>query len=115
MNSGSEKVQQLQIITRHARKRMNTRGISSSAVSAVIQYGRFFYVRGAKVYVIGRREVESYGDVGIDLSGFEGIHVVCSLEGVIITTYRNKNLRGLRPRRRNRSRRRPSNRSGLIN
>ena len=60
--------------------------------------GRVVYVRGAKIYVIGRKEVESFLRKGIELADFEGIHVVCSPEGVVLTTYRNRDFRGLRPR-----------------
>ena len=64
----------------------------------MLDYGRVAYVRGAKIYVIGRKEVESFLRKGIELADFEGIHVVCSPEGVVLTTYRNRDFRGLRSR-----------------
>ena len=79
---------------------MTTRRISQTALSAVINYGRVVYVRGAKIYVIGRKEIEAFLRKGIELTDFEGIHVVCSPEGTIMTTYRNRDFRGLRPRSR---------------
>lgn len=46
---------------------------------------------------------------GADLRELEGMHVVCSPEGVILTVYRNHDLRGLKPSRRShRFRRRPA-------
>lgn len=87
-----------QVITTHARMRMTARRVSETALSAVLAYGRVAYVRGAKIYVIGRKEVESFLRKGIELADFEGIHVVCSPEGVVLTTYRNRDFRGLRPR-----------------
>ena len=89
-----------QTITKHAWMRMNTRRISQTALSAVINYGRVVYVRGAKIYVIGRKEVEAFLRKDIELTDYEGIHVVCSPEGTIMTTYRNRDFRGLRPRSR---------------
>ena len=88
---------QSQVITTHARMRMMARRISETALSAVIDYGRIVYVRGAKIYVIGRKEVTKFLRQGVELADYEGIHVVCSTEGVILTTYRNRDFRGLRP------------------
>lgn len=86
-----------QAITRHARMRMTARRIPKTALSAVLEYGRVVYVRGAKIYVIGRKEVTKFLRRGVELADFEGIHVVCTPEGVVLTTYRNRNFRGLRP------------------
>ena len=88
---------QSQVITTHARMRMMARRISETALSVVIDYGRVVYVRGAKIYVIGRKEVTKFLRQGVELADYEGIHVVCSTEGVILTTYRNRDFRGLRP------------------
>ena len=91
--------------TLHVRKRMTARRISKTALLAVLQYGRMVYVRGAKIHVIGRKEVRAFLRKGIELADFEGIHVVCSLDGAIMTTYRNRDFRGLRPRGRRHRRR----------
>ncbi len=93
------------VITTHARMRMMARRISETALSTVIKYGRVVYVRGAKIYVIGRKEVTRFLRKGIELADFEGIHVVCSSEGDVLTTYRNRDFRGLRPQGRRRNRR----------
>ena len=93
-----------QFITRHAQMRMKARRISETALASVLEYGRVVYVRGAKIYVIGRKEVTKFLRRGVELADFEGIHVVCSPDGAVMTTYRNRGFRGLRPRRRRRKR-----------
>ena len=98
-------IQQSRIITPHARMRMTARQISEAALSAVMEYGRVAYVRGAKIHVVGRREVAAFLRKGVDLADFEGIHVVCSTDGAVMTTYRNRDFRGLRPRGRRYGRR----------
>lgn len=100
MSQNCTSLQAGQNITKHAWTRMSARRISQTALTAVINYGRVVYVRGAKIYVIGRKEVEAFLRKGIKLTDFEGIHVVCSPEGNILTTYRNRDFRGLRPRSR---------------
>lgn len=87
-------------ITEHAAKRMAGRRISPEALEAVLNYGREVYIRGAQVFAIGRKEVLRYQRDGIDLSDYEGIQVVCSVDDSVVTTYRNPDFRGLRPRSR---------------
>ena len=87
-------------LSRHAWERMSGRGLSPDAVRRVLDYGRVAHVRGAAIYAVGRKEVDRFGDVGIDLSDVEGVQVVCSNSGVVITVYRNRDFRGLRPRSR---------------
>ncbi len=92
-------------LTRHAWRRMTSRGISSAAVEAALAYGRTVYARGAAINVIGRKEVEQFGRMGINLSAFEGVQVVCSPDGAVMTTYRNRDFRGLRASHRKSTRR----------
>jgi hypothetical protein len=90
-------------LTNHARDRMVGRRLSATAVSATLDYGRTLHIRGAEVHFLGRREVRKYYRLGVDLSHLEGLLVVCSNDGVILTVYRNKqspNLRERTPRRR---------------
>ena len=84
-------------LSQHAWKRMCSRGISSHSVQRVIHYGRVAHVRGATIYAVGRKEVERHKRNGVDLSKVEGVHVVSSKDGKVITVYRNHDLRGLRP------------------
>tara|TARA_B100000678_G_scaffold283835_1_gene284471 strand:- start:565 stop:882 length:318 start_codon:yes stop_codon:yes gene_type:complete len=85
-------------LTNHSLRRMAQRGIRQAALMGVLRHGRCLYVRGAQLYVVGKREVQSAAQKSLDLRHLEGIHVVCSPEGVVLTVYRNKNL-NLRPRR----------------
>ena len=86
-------------LTDHAWQRMTSRGISSEAIRMALTYGRRLHLRGALYHVVGRREIDRHRRHGLDLSPAEGVHVVCSLDGRIVTVYRNRSLRGLRPRR----------------
>jgi hypothetical protein len=96
-NQGVVQIQVGQLLTKHAAERMRERGQSHAAVAAAITYGRVAHVRGADIHAIGRNEVEFYERDGIDLSRYEGIQVVCSADGSVLTVYRNRNFRGLRP------------------
>jgi hypothetical protein len=87
-------------LTRHAWERMSGRGLSPAAVRLVLNYGRAAHIRGATIYVVGRKEVERYRLDGIELSAVEGVQVVCTDSGSILTVYRNRDLQGLRPRSR---------------
>lgn len=86
------------ILTNHALERMTYRGVREKAVQAVLDFGRVISIRGADHCVIGRKEVAYYAKEGIDLSPYEGLHVVVGDGGVILTVYRNHSLRGLRRR-----------------
>jgi len=84
-------------LTQHATVRMAHRSISSEVIESVIEYGRVVYTRGAMIHAIGRKELERYRqDEDIDLSDCEGVQVVCSTEGTVLTVYRNHSFRRLR-------------------
>jgi hypothetical protein len=87
-------------LTRHALIRMNARRFSPEAVDSVIAFGRIARTRGAEIHVLGRRQVREFASQGVDLRSLEGVHVVCSLDGTVLTVYRNHDLRDLKPRRR---------------
>jgi hypothetical protein len=90
------------VLTLHAQKRMAARSFSAEAVTAVLAFGRSIHTRGAEVRVIGRKEVAQYRLQGINLTPFEGVQLVCSSDGAVITMYRNRDFRHLRPQRRSR-------------
>ncbi len=92
------------LLTKHAFYQMNSRGLSPKAIAAAVNYGRVVHTRGAEIHAIGHKEVGLYERDGIDLSRFEGVQVVCSPDGSILTVYRNRDFRGLRPRRRSQRR-----------
>ena len=80
----------------HAFERLEQRDIEIEAVDAVLDYGREVFTRGAVVHAIGRREIDQWAREGIDLSRYDGVQVVCSHDGKILTVYRNRDFRGLR-------------------
>lgn len=82
-------------VTEHAASRMQSRGISEEDVETTILYGRPIYARKAVFKIIGRKEIEHYRN-SIDLLALEGIHVVCSLSGdvvTVVTVYRRREFR----------------------
>ena len=83
-------------LTSHATARMTTRGIPIEVTETVIEYGRVVYTRGAVIHAIGRKEIERYRKENINLSDCEGVQVVCSNDGAVMTVYRNHNVHGLR-------------------
>lgn len=88
------------VLTEHAQRRMDMRGFSSSDIYQVLLYGRKVHVRSAVIHALGRKEISQCAAVGIDLSGLDGLQVVCANDGTVITVYRNRDFRGLRPKRR---------------
>ena len=87
------------VLTRHALTRMDERDIPAHAVEAALRHGRVVHVRGAEVHVIGQKDILRHQQRGIDLSAYEGVQVLCAASGgAILTVYRNRDLRGLRPR-----------------
>ena len=91
-----------EVLTDHAEERMYRRGLSPEMIGAALRFGRQVHTRGACIHAIGRREVERYRQLGIDLEDCHGLQVVCGPDGQVITVYRNRDFRGLRPRRRRR-------------
>lgn len=85
----------------HARIRMGCRGIRADQVELALNFGRVVEVRGAEIYVIGRREVEKAQRHGVAIRELEGLHVVCTLNGgPVMTCYWNRDLRPVRDRTR---------------
>lgn len=99
------------MLTKHAAERMRMRGVHPGALAATIAYGRLIHTRGADILAIGRKEVERYRREGIDLSRHEGLQAVLGEDGAVVTVYRNRDFRGLRPRYGRRIRRRARVRS----
>lgn len=81
----------------HAWQRMQQRGIPPELVEQVLRYGRVIYARGLQFRVIGRKEVDFFASRGINLRAAEGVHVLVQADGSVLTTYRNHNLRAIRP------------------
>src|SRR5712691_9262955 len=86
-------------LTWHAVDQMDARSLSIDAITHALTYGRHVWTRGARVFAIGRREVEQYRAMGVNLNPYEGVQVVTAADGTILTVYRNRDLRGLRHKR----------------
>ena len=91
------------VMTEHAQIRMFSRRLSERAIQVALAHGREVHTRGAVLYAIGKKEVAKARRTGSDISRYEGVHVVCTSDGCVLTVYRNHNLRGLRPTSRTRS------------
>ena len=87
-------------LSEHALERMQQRGISHEAVFQTIAFGRISRGRGATIYAIGKKEISEFAEDGIDLSGYEGVHVVMTRRGTVSTVYRNVSVPKLKPRKR---------------
>jgi hypothetical protein len=83
-------------LTKHVVERMDGRRIPVHAVQVVLAYGRRVWTRGAQVFALGRREVHRASLRGLDLLPYEGIQVVCTPGGSILTAYRNQDFKSLR-------------------
>lgn len=87
----------------HAWQRMRQRGIAPALVEQVLRYGRTIHARGLLFCVIGRKEVDHFAARGIDLRAADGVHVLVQADGTVLTTYRNHDLRAIRPFKRKHS------------
>jgi hypothetical protein len=85
------------VLTNHAHCRMKVRGISDRAIAAIMTYGLEVPMRGALVYALDHQTVREWSVRGVYLARFLGIHVVCAEGGAVLTTYRNKHMRGFTP------------------
>ncbi len=87
-------------LSEHALERMQQRGISHKAVFKTIAFGRISRGRGATIYAIGKKEIAEFAKDGIDLSDYEGVHVVMTRRGTVSTVYRNADMPKLKPKKR---------------
>ena len=89
-------------LTNHAAIRMQQRGISRAALQAVLDFGRRIHAKGLTFYVVGRKEVALYADRGVNLANFEGMQVLVANDGMVVTTYRNRDLHAIKVQARGR-------------
>lgn len=85
-------------VSQHAARRMTRRRVSPASIQVAFAIGRRVHTRGAVIWVIGHKEAERARAAGYDADRLEGLHVVCSFDGTILTVYRTQDLRRLRPR-----------------
>ena len=74
------------IITNHAQKRMFGRKITQDMIDTCLSYGNVIYRTGIRFISLTRKSIEKYT---LDPS-LEGLNVLLSQDGVVITTYKNK-------------------------
>lgn len=84
-------------MSRHALHRMYERGLSLEDIEGVLTHGQAVYDRGAITFRIGRRVAALIRAEGVAADHLEGLHVVASTDGTIVTVYRNHDFR--RPRK----------------
>jgi len=82
-------------VTNHAWSRMTARAITKKNVEAVLKWGKKVYLRGAKVFVLGEKEIKKVLKISNEkLNTLNGIQVVCSTnEKVILTVYKNRDFK----------------------
>lgn len=80
-------------LSKHTEVRMQQRRVSTDDIDKAFAYGRaIFQGTGSMIFIIGRREIKRHQD-DVDLTGLNGLHVVCNARHVVITTYRNKSFK----------------------
>lgn len=83
------------VYSEHAIRRSFGRSISEDAVEATLDYGRRYWNHGSLVFRLDRRSVAKAKAQGVNLHAHEGIHVVLSPDGIVLTAYRNRNCKRL--------------------
>jgi hypothetical protein len=79
----------------HARDRSAQRNVAPDAVAYVMAHGRVLHRTGAQFFFLGRRDIPR-ADRGANWAArLEGTIVIASLDGIVITVYRDRH--GLRP------------------
>jgi hypothetical protein len=88
-------------LSHHALRRMSQRSIYLEQVQLVLSHGKVIHSRRARFYVVGRKEIKRLGKAGLDVEGLENIQVIVDEKSNrILTVYRNKDFRQIRPKHR---------------
>ena len=86
-------------LTQHAEMRMLQRSIDLEQVQLVLSYGRLIHSRRARFFVMGRKEIIKLEKKGLEVGDLENIQIVVSEKSnLILTVYRNKDFRQIRPK-----------------
>ena len=83
--------------SQHAKVREGQRGISQKQIILAFNYGRVINARRAVYHVVGNKEIAKYGSIEPELKEMNGIQLVMSANGMVLTAFRNKDLRKVRP------------------
>ena len=82
----------------HAQRRMTKRRVSAADVELAITCGRLQFGRlGAIESFVGKKEVAKDPD---GLRGIEGLHVVVSVDGTVLTVFKSRETRKCYPAKR---------------
>ena len=86
------------VVSRHARKRMQQRGIGQSAIDALLDFGREHHDhRGAIVVMLDRaatRRIARGGARNADVDALRGLYAVVTADGCVCTVgHRTRRLR----------------------
>ncbi|MDB4806903.1 DUF4258 domain-containing protein [Pseudomonadales bacterium] len=88
-------------LSQHAQMRMSQRSIDLEQVKLVLSHGRMIHSRRARFYVVGRKEIKRLEKAGLDVRNLENIQIVVDeRSNRILTVYRNKDFRQIRPKHR---------------
>lgn len=88
------------VISKHARRRTSQRGISSDRIELAAMLGTRIDQDGATLFFLGRRQLDRRDISSRDRERLEGLTVIVSRDGAVITAYRNRNGVAGRLRRR---------------
>lgn len=80
----------------HAYKRRLQRGFQQDMIAHILRFGRKRFQNNAVYYSIGRKEIEKHSQACPDLKQMNGMHIVMSLNGTILTLFRNRDFRILK-------------------
>jgi len=83
-------------LTAHAKKRATQRGVKTNTLNDIVRFGRKTYQSGAIYYSIGRKEIQKHQKRLPAIKNMNGIHVVVSLTGKILTVFKNKDFAKIR-------------------
>ena len=85
-------------LSKHAQLRMSQRSIDLKQIEQVLSYGRMIHSRRARFYIVGKKDTKRLSKTGISTQGLENMQVLVEEKSnTIITVYRNKNFRHIRP------------------
>lgn len=79
-------------LSTHAYKRSIQRGIKQKTVAHILRFGRKKYQNNAIYYSVGRKEIKKYSQVCPALKEMNGMHLVMSTTGTVLTLFRNKDF-----------------------
>ncbi len=79
------------VMSDHAMRRMYENALSPEEIGLALRYGEPVYDRGARIYRVGKKHV--HRTQKDDLRDIEGLQIVSSHDGVVITVYMNQDFR----------------------